>query len=67
VTAFGHRGVCDIDAQFEQLTVDLGSAPRFESDRAPLCRSVAGRRADGISIVNTRRSPFDANAQQSRA
>jgi hypothetical protein len=24
-------------------------------------------RADGISIANTRRSPFDANAQQYRA
>jgi hypothetical protein len=35
----------------------------FGSDRAPLCRSVAGHRADGISIANTRRSPFGANAQ----
>jgi class 3 adenylate cyclase len=37
------------------------------ADRAPLCRSAAGHRADGISIANTRRSPFGANAQQSRA
>jgi hypothetical protein len=39
----------------------------FGSDRAPLCRSVAGHRAGGISIASTGRSPFDANALQSRA
>jgi hypothetical protein len=40
---------------------------KLHPDRAPLCRSVAGHRAGGISIASTRRSPFDANALQSRA
>src|SRR6516164_1552347 len=54
-----NRGLGDLDAELEQLAMDLGGAR--------LCRSAVGLRANGTSIASKRQSPFGANAQPSPA
>jgi hypothetical protein len=63
-----NRGLRDIDAQFEQLTVDLGSAPQWvlnthSSDQIAHPLSIRGRPPRGRDF---HRQYADASAQQSR-
>src|SRR6516165_8275218 len=68
------RGLGDLDAEFEQLAMDLGERPTtasqnsfFGSDRARLCRSAVGRSTNATSIASKRQNPFGANARRSLA
>src|SRR3954447_20186610 len=67
-----NRGLGDIDAQFEQLAMDLGSAPEWvlkthSSDQVAQFFAIRGRpRAGATSIAKKRKNPFDANAQSCR-
>ena len=57
----------DCTTSMPSLSSSLWILGAPHSGRASLSRSVADHRADGTFIASTRRSPFDANAQQSRA
>ena len=68
-----NRGLGDIDAELEQLAMDLWSAPQrilktHSSDQvAHLFADPRSTTEWTTSIASKRQTPFDANARQSRA